>query len=134
MQKFEILTKESKTELDVITKVLHILIFSYAIGWAILAWHSRSVPLLDDFYWRITAFVIFALTLWLGYTLSIRSLIWWTAAGIMVVTVRSFAYASDGTFSPLGVWLLVLSGIAVTDMAVIAVHGVTGRLQVKGGG
>lgn len=122
--------KKSKDahELEVLHYLLHIMVGSYVIGWSILAIYSKNVPLLEDSIWRIASAVVFCLTLWLAITLSIRALIWWSSAAVIVATLRAAAYASEGVASVLGAWMLVLSGIAVTTMAILSVQALTGRL------
>ena len=119
-------------DLNVITKLLHGLIGSYALGWLILIANFGNVPFLDSYggiFWEAGALTSLGLTIWLAITLSARALSWWIAGVMSMVTIRSLAYAFDGVFNPLGVWLLVASGVSITALAVISVNALTGRLE-----
>lgn len=129
MNQFELDTKE---ELGVLRHILQGLIGSYVIGWIILIINAGRIPLLESYggiFWEIGAFVSLCLTVWLAITLSARALTWWIAGVMSIVSARSFAYILEGVFNPLGVWLLVATGVSITAMAVIAVNAVTGRLE-----
>lgn len=119
---------ETKHDLPMIRHILQGLIASYCVGWVILVINVGNVPLLGNYWWTITSAICIFTTLYLAYTLSIRSLIWWVATIVSVVTIRSVAYASTGILNPVGVWLLVLSGVTITGLAVISVNALTGRL------
>lgn len=116
-------------DLEVLRKILRYLIASYTIGWGLLAWFAIKTDLIDDQYWRVSAIILLGLTIWLVVSLNIRSLWAWVTGSIVIVTVRSISYASEGIFAPFGVWMLVMSGVSITGLAVISVNAVTGRLH-----
>lgn len=115
-------------DIYVIRHILSALIGSYVVGWLILVVNLGRVPLLNPILWQLGSLSAMMTTIWLALTLSKTSLIWWASVTLSVVTIRSFAYAQTGIFNPLGVWLLVLSGVLVTCLSVIAVNAITGRL------
>lgn len=125
MTQFE---NQTKHDVPVIRHILQGLILSYCFGWGVLVLNVGSVPLLDNRWWQISSAICISTTIWLAITLTLRTLVWWTATVMTVVTVRSFAYFSDGILNPFGVWLLVLSGVTVTGLAVISINALTGRL------
>jgi hypothetical protein len=118
-----------KHDLVVLRRILRSLIFSYGIGWVVLVFNVGRIPLLNPIAWEAASAVCLFVTIWLAWSLSIRSLTIWTAVIFSVVTMRSFAYISDGIFNPLGVWMLVMSGVSVTGLAVISVNAITGNME-----
>lgn len=110
-----------------LVRLLRLLILTYVLGWFILVLNVGRVPLLAGYYWQIGSGIAMALTLWLAVSLSSKALTWWAAFTMTVVTVRSFSYLSEGIWNPLGVWLLVLSGVSITGLAVISVNVLSGH-------
>lgn len=123
------LTKEQSHDLKVLVRILRLLIYSYAIGWIILIANIGSIPLFDGLFWEIGATICLGMTLWLAHKLSMTALHWWVAYLIIYVSMRAFAYGYRGIFNPLGVWLLVLTGVSITALAVISVNALAGRLE-----
>jgi len=123
------LKKESQGPMYGLRLTLKVIIASYALGWMVLALQTRRLPFLDPFYWRLASVIMLCLTLWLALSLSLKALVWWTTTALAFASVRSISYLIDGIYSPFGVWLLVLSGIAVTVLAVISVEALTNRFK-----
>lgn len=123
------LTKEEANDLHVVLRILRVLIFSYIIGWVILIVNVGNIPLLNGLVWELGAVICLVSTFWLGITLSLKALRCWVVVVMIYTSLRSFAYGVEGIFNPLGVWLLVLTGVSITALAVISVKALTGRLE-----
>jgi len=119
---------QTKNDLIIVRHILQGIILSYTIGWGILIFNVGRVPGLPGHYWQVSAVICFGMTVWLAITLSFTALTWWCAIVLSLVTLRSSVYAKEGILNPTGVWLLVLSGIAITGLAVISVNALTGRI------
>lgn len=109
-------------------RLLSVLIGSYCVGWGILVFNIGSIQNVNRYIWAAAAAACFITTLWLAYTLSVRALLWWTTTVVSVVTVRSFAYISGGIINPLGVWFLVLTGVAITSLAVLLIDSLSEKM------
>lgn len=114
-------------DVHILQNILRVLIGSYLLGWGILIANVGTVPLFNGIIWEFSAFACAAVTIWLISSLTKRALVAWSAVVLTVVTLRSFAYIQEGIFNPAGVWLLVLSGVSVTNLAVITVNALIGR-------
>lgn len=116
------------SDVRAVRTILRVHVFTYVLGLTVLLFFSRNVPYLDRPYWQAATLVLVVLTFWLARSLSIQALTWWSSTTFLYATVRSYAYAAEGAYSPLGVWMLVITGISITALAVISVNALTGRL------
>jgi hypothetical protein len=114
--------------LEQIRNVLRFLIGTYAIGWVLIGINASELDLVDVTFWRIVSAVMIGMTLWLACKLSFTALVWWTSTTILTVCLRTYGFGDDGKFDPIGVWFVAMSGIAITNLAVIFANVLTGRL------
>lgn len=114
--------------LEVIRDVLRVLIGTYALGWGLIGIHSTELEIVNLTFWRIASFVMVGMTLWLACKLSFTALVWWTSSTVIFVCVRAYGFGDEGRFDPIGVWFVAMSGIAITNLAVIFANVLTGRL------
>lgn len=120
-----------KTDAQHFRLIVRLIIASYNAGWFVLALKSLNVPFSEPIYWHVASYLMIVLTTWLAVTASIRALTWWETCAVLFASVRSSLYVADNFWSPLGVWLLALSGIAVTVLAMLSSSALSGDLEVR---
>jgi hypothetical protein len=107
------------------------LIFSYVIGWTILAILAVPLPNFEYPYpiWRTLSIIMVLLTMLLAIKLDLRSLYIWATIGTLTALTRASAFLLEGTWNAFGVWLLVISGIIITSLSVVSVNALTGHIN-----
>lgn len=108
-----------KTDAQHFRLIVRLIIASYNAGWFVLALKSLNVPFSEPIYWHVASYLMIVLTTW------------WATCAVLFASVRSSLYVADNFWSPLGVWLLALSGIAVTVLAMLSSSALSGDLEVR---
>lgn len=113
---------------DSMRRFLRLFTLAQSFGFALLAVNASSVPWHRSEVWFALALLGILTSLMLVIFVTAESLLAWITAVVTAGLLRSWAYAAEGLWAPLGVWWIVVCLACTTAIAYLMLFELESRV------